>query len=344
MKASVFSEYGPPDVLHLSEISAPVPGDREVLVRVHATSVNFGDTMVRNFRAVTPRQFHMPMLFWLIGRAQFGFRKPRAHVLGSDFAGQVAAVGPKVTRFEVGDRVFGFRGARMGAYAEYLCAPERGAMTQIPETLTYEEAATVPYGAMMAWGLLRKIRLEPQQRVLVIGASGGIGPALVQLAVSQFDAEVTGVCSTPNVDYVRSLGATDVVDYTTHDFLESNETYDVIIDILGKSSFADCKHTLAARGKLIYVSFKMREIGQMLWTSISSSRKVRCVVIDEKAEDLEAIAAFINAGKLRPLVGKTFPLEQAAEAHRHAASEAKTGPIVITIPELGTHKATSVPA
>ena len=331
MRASVFDEYGPPEVLHVAEIPTPVPKDREVLVRVHATSVHFGDTLVRNFKAVSPRQFHMPLLFWLIGRAQFGFRRPRTHVLGSEFAGQVTAVGRKVTRFEVGDRVFGFRGPRMGAYAEYVCVPERGVMAAMPDVSTYEQAATVPYGAIMAWGLLRKIRLEPQQRVLVIGASGGIGPPVVQLAVSVFGAVVTGVCSTPNLEHVRSLGAANVIDYTEQDFLDGGQTYDVIIDILGTSTFVDCKPVLTARGRLVYLSFKMRQIGQMLWTSMFGTQKVRCVLVSEKAEDLETIAGFIESGKLRPLVDKAFPLEQAAEAHRYADSDARSGPVVITV-------------
>lgn len=332
MRASVFTEYGPPEVLHIAEVPAPVPRDGDVLVRVHATSVNFGDTLVRNFKAVSPRQFHMPLLFWLIGRGQFGFRRPRAHVLGSEFAGEVAAVGRDVTRYKVGDRVFGFRGPRMGAYAEFLCVPERGVMAAMPANVSYEEAATVPNGAIMAWGLLRKIRLQAEQRVLVVGASGGIGAAVVQLAVSQFNARVTGVCGTSSVDYVRSLGADSVIDYTEADYLDSDESYDLIVDILGKSRFADCKRTLARRGQLVYVSFKMRQVAQMLWTSIVRTKRVRCVLVSEKPKDLDAIKGFLETGKLRPRVDRTFSLEQAAEAHRYAAGDAKSGPVAITVP------------
>lgn len=332
MKASVLTEYGPPEVLHIAEVPAPVPRDGDVLVRVHATSVNFGDTLVRNFRAVSPRQFHMPLLFWLIGRAQFGFRRPRVHVLGSEFAGEVAAIGREVTRYKVGDRVFGFRGPRMGAYAELLCVPESGVMALMPANVSYEEAATVPNGAIMAWGMLRKIRLQQGQRVLVIGASGGIGSAVVQLAALQFGAQVTGVCSTSNVDYVRSLGAARVIDYTKSDYLEGDEPYDLIVDILGKSRFADCKRVLARHGQLVYISFKMRQVAQMLWTSIVRTKRVRCVLVSEKPKDLDAIKGFLETGKLRPRVGRTFVLEQAAEAHRYAASDARSGPVAITVP------------
>jgi NADPH:quinone reductase-like Zn-dependent oxidoreductase len=331
MKAAVFSDYGPPEVLHVEEVPRPVPGDGDVLVRVRATSVNFGDTLVRNLKAVSPRRFHMPLLFWLIGRAQFGIRRPRTRVLGSEFAGEVAAVGGRVTRYEVGERVFGFRGPRMGAYAEYLCVPERAVMAPMPANITFAEAATVPYGAIMAWGLLRKIGVRSGQRILIVGASGGIGPAVVQLAVRQFGAVVTGVCGTSNVDYVRSLGATAVIDYTKDDFLVGDETYDVIVDILGKSAFGDCKRALAERGQLVYVSFKMRQVAQMVWTSIVRTKRVRCVLVSEKPRDLDAIREFVETGKLRPRVDKTFPLEQAADAHRYADSDARSGPVAITV-------------
>jgi NADPH:quinone reductase-like Zn-dependent oxidoreductase len=253
-------------------------------------------------------------------------------VLGSEFAGEVAAVGRNVTRYEVGDRVFGFRGPRMGAYAEYLCVPERGVMAAMPTNATYEQAATVPYGAIMAWGLLRKVRVRPGQRLLIIGASGGIGPAVVQLAASQFEARVTGVCGPSNLQYVRSLGAESVIDYTTADYLDTDERYDLIVDVLGKSRFAECRAVLAPHGQLVCISFKTRQLAQMLWTWVLRTQRVRCVLVSEKPKDLEVIKEFVEAGKLRPRVDKTFPLEQAAEAHRYAESTARSGPVVITVP------------
>jgi NADPH:quinone reductase-like Zn-dependent oxidoreductase len=331
MKASVLDEFGPPEVLHLAEVPTPVPGPRDLLIRVRATSVNFGDTLVRNFDAVSPSEFNMPLLFWIIGRIQFGLRRPRTQVLGSEFAGEVAAVGRDVTRFATGDRVYGFRGPRMGAYAEYLCVREDGVVAPMPATLTFEEAAAVPYGAIMAWGLLRKLRIRPGARVLVVGASGGIGPAVVQLAVAELGARVTGVCSTANVAFVRTLGAADVIDYTREDFVDRHESFDVIIDVLGRCSFADGRRVLAPHGRLVYVSFKMRQVGQMLWTAPFGRRKVRCVVVSEKPEDLGAISELIDAGKLRAFVDRTFPLERAADAHRYASSETRCGPVVITV-------------
>ena len=331
MKASVFTEYGPPEVLQVKEVPMPVPKDRGVLIRVHATPVNFGDTLVRNFRAVSPRKFHMPFLFWLIGRTSFGFTRPRRTILGSEFAGEVAAVGKNVTRFRVGDQVFGYCGPSMGAYAEYLCIPEDGVMAPKPAKLTYVEAAAIPYGAIMALGLLRKVQLQAGQRVLVNGASGGIGPTVVQLAVSQFGARVTGVCGTSRVEYVRSLGADNVIDYTKQDYVDSGESYDLIVDILGKSSFARCKRSLTPNGRLVFVSFKMKQIFQMLWTSMVGSRKVICVLVSEKTEDLVFIKGLIEAGKIRSVVDRTFPLERAAEAHRYAESGARKGHVVISV-------------
>jgi len=184
-----------------------------MLVRVHATPVNFGDLLARNFKAVTPRKFNMPLFFWLPARFAFGFRKPKMNILGSEFAGEVAAVGAQVTRFKPGDAVFGYRGQSMGTYAEYVCMPETGMLAIKPTNLTYEEAATVPYGALTALSLLRKVNLQRGQKVLINGASGGIGAAAVQLA-KHFGAEVTGVCSTPCVSFVKALGADKVIDYT----------------------------------------------------------------------------------------------------------------------------------
>lgn len=332
MKASVFTSYGPPEVLTLSEVDKPVPGDEDVLVRVRATSVNFGDTLVRNFRSVSPRKFHMPLLFWLIGRISFGLLRPRTTILGSEFAGEVEAVGRKVTRFKAGDPVFGYRGSHMGAYAEYLCVPEQAVMAPMPRNLTYEEAASIPYGAIMALELLRKLQLQPGQRVLVVGAAGGIGQAIVQIASAHFHARVSGVCGTSGVESLRALGAEQVIDYTHEDFTERPEVYDVIIDVLGRSSFERCKRVLAPNGRLVFVSFKVRQLLQMLSTRFRSGPKVLCVLMSETVEDLTFITALIEAGTLRPVVGRTFPLEQAAAAHRYAESPEKQGNVVITVP------------
>jgi len=331
MRASVFSEFGPPDVLHPGEVAKPVPGNRDILIRVQAASVSFGDTLVRNFATFTPRKFHMPWLFWLIGKLSYGVRHPKVNILGSEFAGEVEAAGRRVTKFKKGDPVFGYCGPRMGAYAEYLCMPQSGVVTAKPENMTAEQAAATPYGAIMALGVLRKIRLRPGQRVLVVGASGGIGPAIVQLAGHHFGAHVAGVCGPSRLEYVASLGAERVIDYTREDFADRPETYDVVIDILGKSRFGRCRRILRPDGKLVYVSFKMRQVFQMLWTSLTGGRKVVCALVSEKQSDLVLARELMEAGKIRTVVDRAFPLDRAADAHRYAESGAKRGPVVISI-------------
>ena len=338
MKAIVYTEYGPPEVLQLKEVERPAPGKNEILVRIRATPVNFGDTLVRNLKEITPRKFHMPFLFWLFAKIYFGFRKPKRTILGSEFAGEIEATGRDVKRFREGDQVFGYRGSRMGAYAEYLCMPENGVVAHKPAGMTYAEAAAVPYGAIMALNLLRKADILPGQKVLVNGASGGIGPAVVQLAKRHCGAEVTGVCSTPRMEYVRSLGADAVIDYTREDFTDRAEAYDLIVDILGKIPFSRVKRSLKPGGRCLLVSFKMRQIWQMLWTSMTGSlpflptgKKVICALSTEKAEDLALIKELVEAGKIRTVIDKTFPLAQASEAHRHVDRGHKKGNVVITV-------------
>lgn len=331
MKAAVLTQFGPPDVLHLDEVATPVATGDDIVVRVGATSVNFGDTLVRNFAAVSPRTFHMPWLFWLIGKLSFGFSRPRRRILGSEFAGTVEAVGPRVTRFTPGDAVFGYRGPQMGAYAEYLRISEHGVVTRKPANMTDEEAAATPYGALMALGLLRQIRVKAGDRVLVVGASGGIGPAIVQLASRHYGATVTGVCGSARVAYVTSLGAASVIDYTREDFVTRPETYDVIIDVLGTSAFSRCRRVLSPHGRLVYVSFKTKQLLQMLWTSIRGTQKVVCILTSERREDLDVIRTLVETGALRTVVDRVFPLDRAAEAHRYAESGAKTGAVVITV-------------
>jgi len=335
MKAIVYTEYGPPEVLRLEEVGKPVPRDKEILIRIHATPVSFGDKLVRNLKEITPGKFHMPFLFWLFAKIYFGFGKPKITILGSEFAGEIEAVGKDVKRFREGDQVFGFRGQSMGAYAEYLCMPENGVVALKPANTTYAEAAAFPYGAIMALNLLRKVDLRPGQRVLVNGASGGIGPFVVQLAKSHFGANVTGVCSTPRLEYVKSLGAEKVIDYTKEDFTDRDETYDFIFDILGKSSFSKVKRSLKPNGRCLLVSFKMKQLFQMLWTSLIGNKKVICTLSTEKAEDLAFIKELIEAGEIKTVIDKCYPLEQAAEAHRYVEQGHKKGSVVITVEEQG---------
>jgi NADPH:quinone reductase-like Zn-dependent oxidoreductase len=330
MKAIVCTEYGTPDVLQLKEVAKPTPKDNEVLIRVHATSVNFGDLMARNFKAVSPRKFNMLFPFWLLSKISFGLRKPNITILGNELAGEIEAIGKDVKRFKKGDRVFGYPGLSFGAYAEYVCLPENGVLAIKPANMTYEEAAVIPYGAIMALNLLRKANIQPGQKVLVNGASGGIGSAAVQIS-KHFGAEVTGVCGTPRLEFVKSLGADHVIDYTKEDFTQNGETYDFIFDILGKGSFSRVKRSLKPNGILLFASFKMKHLLQMLWTSVIGGRKVICALAPGSVEDLIAVKELIEAGKLKAVIDRCYPLEQTAEAHRYVEQGRKQGNVVIAI-------------
>jgi NADPH:quinone reductase-like Zn-dependent oxidoreductase len=329
MKAIVYTEFGSPDVLHLAEVAKPAPKDNEVLIKVHAAPVNYGDLIARNFKNLPVREFNMPLPLLLPTRLYFGLRKPRVNILGNEFAGVVEAIGTAVTRFKPGDQVFGYRGQRMGAYAEYLLIPENGTLAIKPANMSYAEAAAVPYGAIMASSLLRKATVHRGCKVLVNGASGGIGSAVVQLA-KYYGAAVTGVCGTPRLGFVKALGADKVIDYTKEDFTRNGETYDLIFDVLGKSSFARCQNSLKPNGIYLLASFKMKPLFQMVWTKFVGNKRVVCAMGSEKAEDLTFVKELIEAGKYKAIVDKCFPLEQAAEAHRYAEAGQKQGSVVIT--------------
>jgi NADPH:quinone reductase-like Zn-dependent oxidoreductase len=330
MKAIVYSEYGAPEVLRLKDVENPVPKTNEIRIRVRATSITIGDLWARNFKAISPREFSMPLPLWIPSRMYFGLTKPRISILGSEFAGEVESVGRDVKRFNKGDQVFGYRGQSMGANAEYLCLPQDGTVALKPANMTYEEAAAVPYGALTALSLLRKVNLQPGQKVLVIGASGRIGSAAVQLA-KYFGAEVTGICSSPGLDFVKSLGADKSIDYTKEDFTQNGETYDLIFDVMRKSSFSQCRDSLKPNGIYLLASFKMKQLFQMLWTSMRGGRKVVCALSSENARDLDFIKELIEMGKVKSIIDKSYPLERIAEAHRHAETGGKRGNVVITV-------------
>ena len=330
MKAIIYTEYGSPDVLHLAEVEKPAPQDNEILIRIHAVSINVGDIWARNFKEISPRKFSMPLPLWLPARMYFGFTKPRINILGSEFAGEIDSIGKDVKRFRKGDQVFGYRGQSMGANAEYLCVPENSLVAIKPSNMTYEEAAAVPYGALTALDLLRKVNIQPGQKVLINGASGGIGSAAVQLA-KYYGAEVTGVCGTPRLEFVKSLGADKVIDYTREDFTKNGETYDFIFDILGKSSFAQCKNSLNQNGCYLLASFKMKQVFQMLWTSITGGKKVICALSGEKIEDLLFVKELVETGKIKSIIDRRYPLEQAAEAHRYIEAGYKKGSLILTV-------------
>lgn len=336
MKAIVYTKYGPPEVLQLKEVEKPTPKDNEILVKVYATPVNYGDIMARQFSKISPSEFNMPMPLWLPARMTFGFRKPRITILGSEFAGEIEATGKDVKRFKEGDQVFGYRGMRMGANAEYLCMPEAGTVALKPTKMSYEEAAAVPYGGIMALSILRKVNIQLGQKVLINGASGGIGSLAVQLA-KYFGADVSGVCSTPRLAYVKALGADEVIDYTQEDFTQSDQTYDLIFDILGRSSFSRCKSALKQNGRYLLASFKMKQLVQMLWTGVIGSKKVICALASESADDLIFIKELVEAGKIKTIIDRCFPLEQTAKAHRYVEEGHKKGHVVITVAHNNYH-------
>ena len=286
--------------------------------------------MARNFKAVSPRQFNMPFLFWLPSKIAFGLRKPNLTILGGELAGEIEAVGKDVKRFKEGDQVFGYPGLSFGAYGEYLCMPEEGCLAIKPANMTYEEAAVVPYGAIMALNLLRKANIQPGQKVLINGASGGIGSAAVQIA-KHWGAEVNGVCGTARLEFVKSLGADKVMDYTREDFTQNGETYDLVLDVLGKSSFSRVKSSLKPNGILLFASFKMKQLIQMLWTSKTGGRKVICAIAPGSVEDLHSVKELIEAGKIKAVIDRCYPMEEAAEAHRYVEQGRKQGNVAIAI-------------
>lgn len=329
MKAIIYETYGPPEVLKLVEVEKPATNENEILIKNRAASVNYGDTLARNFKDVTPGKFNMPFLFWIMARSFFGFNKPKVKILGSEFAGDVEAVGKSVTRLKVGDKVFGYRGQSMGTYAEYFVVPEKSVVAIKPESISYEQAAAVPGGSMVALFILNKLNIQKGQKILILGASGGNGNFAVQIA-KNYGAEVTGVCGTNRVDFVKALGADKVIDYTKEDFTANGEKYDIILDVLGRAGFSKCKNSLTEKGKYVLVSFKAKQLLQMIWTSFFSNKKVMCVLSPQKPEDLLTVSKMIEEGKIKSILDKTFPKEQAAEAHRYVEQGSKKGNVVIT--------------
>lgn len=319
MKAIVWTKYGPPDVLRLQTVEKPTPKDNEVLIRVFATTVTAADCLMRSGE---PR--------W--GRLILGLRKPRKRfqIPGVELAGEIEAVGKDVKRFKAGDQVFGFTGFGASAYAEYTCMPAKGSLCLKPANRSYEEAAAAVDGASTAFFFLRdKANIQPGQKVLIIGASGSIGSYAVQLA-RHFGAEVTGVCSTRNIELVKSLGANQVIDYTKEDFAQSGETYDIIFDTVTKSSFSRCKQSLKGNGCYLPTTGLINSF-LMRWTSITGGKQVISGMSIEKNEALVFIKELIEAEKLKIVIDRRYPLAQIAEAQRYVEKGHKTGNVVITV-------------
>jgi NADPH:quinone reductase-like Zn-dependent oxidoreductase len=319
MKAIVCTKYGPPEVLQLKEVGKPTPKDSEVLIKIHASTVTSGDVRLRSCTWAP--------WFWLPARIMFGLMRPRKSIPGNELAGEIEAVGKEIRQFKVGDQVYGIIwNVSFGcANAEYICLPENEVAIK-PVNMTYEEAAAAPIGGLTAMVLLRKGKIESGQKILIYGASGSVGTFAIQLA-RHFGAEVTGVCSTTNIEMVKSLGADKVIDYTKEDFTQSGETYDIIFDTVMKTSFSRCKSSLKRRGVYITVDYPLR---QAFLTSIFGSRKV-VFGIANKIEDLTFLKELIEAGKLKAVIDRRYPLEQTAEAHRYVDAGHKKGNVVITV-------------
>ena len=322
MKAIVCTKYGPPEVLELKEVEKPVPKGNEVLVKVNATTVTSGDSRVRSFT--------VPLSYWLPARIALGLRKPKKAILGSVFAGEIEAVGEDVKLFKKGDQVLGYEGHDFGAYAEYLCMPENGCLAIKPANMNYEEAVAIPWGGITALYFLKKGKIHSGQKVLIYGASGSVGTFAVQLA-KYFGAEVTGICSTTNVDLVKSLGADTVIDYTKEDFTKSGKTYDVIFDAVGKSSFSGCMRSLKREGIYLQAVAAPALSVRMRWTSMTSSKTLIGGTAAPKTEDLMYLKELVEAGKIRPVIDRRYPLEHIVEAHRYVDKGHKKGNVVITV-------------
>lgn len=325
MKAIVYTQYGPPDVLQPREVEKPRPGANEVLIKVYAATVTTGDVNMRGFTFVPPGFGPLP-------RLMFGIKKPRRTILGTELAGVVEAVGQDVTLFKPGDPVFGIDSVTVGAYAEYVCRPEKSALVLKPANMSYEEAAAVPFGAGTALYFLRdSSNIQPGQKVLINGASGGVGTYAVQLA-RYLGAQVTGVCSSANIELVRSLGADQVIDYTQADFTRSSATYDIILDtVVGKTCFARCKDALKPKGLYLAVAGAPKELLQMLWTSMLGGKKVIFGAANESRAALIFLKELIETGEIKAVIDRRFPLAQTAEAHRYVDKGHKRGSVVINV-------------
>jgi NADPH:quinone reductase-like Zn-dependent oxidoreductase len=325
MKAIVWTKYGPPEGLVLKDVPKPAPKDNEVLIRIHATTVSAGDCELR--RVQIPLAYRLPL------RLYFGLLRPRNLILGQELAGEIEGVGRNVTRLRVGDQVIAWTTFHFGAYAEYACLPETGMLAEKPPSMTYEEAATLPIGGLEAANFLRRGHIQGGEKVLINGAGGSIGTYAVQLA-RDLGAHVTGVDSGGKLEMVRSIGADQVIDYTKDDFTKKRETYDVIFDVVGKTSYSRSIRSLTPQGRYLIDNARLSHRLRGQWTSARSSKQV-VPWVDRSATEYQADFQFLNqlieAGKIRAVIDRTYTLEEIPEAHRYVESGRKQGSVVITV-------------
>jgi NADPH:quinone reductase-like Zn-dependent oxidoreductase len=325
MKAIVCTKYGPPDVLQLEDVEKPTPKDIDVLIRVHATTVTAGDCGLRGLK--------FPLLLQPLVRIGFGFRGPREKILGQELAGEIEAVGKEVTRLRKGDQIFAWTGLSLGAYAQYTCLPEDGVLATKPFNISYEEAAALAVGGLDAVYLLRRANIRIGDKVLINGAGGTIGTFAIQLA-RYFGAHVTAVDSTEKLGMLRSIGADQVIDYAQEDFTKGRETYDVIFDVIGKSSFSRSVRLLRPHGRYLLGNPGMSQRLRGPWTSRRSSKQVipwKSRTASEYTQDITFLKELIEAGMIQTVIDRCYPLEQTAEAHRYVETGQKKGNVIIIV-------------
>ncbi len=317
MKAAVYNQYGAPQVLQLKEVAKPAPTENEILIRIKATAVNSGDVRLRKADPFAVRFF-------------FGLLKPKINTLGSVFSGEVESVGSKVSLFKAGDQVFGHTDMRFGAYAEYICVDQSGSLAIKPAAISHKEAAAIPFGGVTALHFLKKAMVQANQKVIIVGASGAVGSAAVQLAKS-YGAVVTAVCSTGNADLVKGLGADKVIDYTKEDFTQNGEKYDLIFDTVNTISVTRAAKSLTPKGTMILSAAGMTEMLQGFWLNVSGGRKVLTGVISHKAEDIQFLKKLIETKKFKPVIDRSFPLAKIADAHAYVEKGHKKGNVALEV-------------
>ncbi|ULQ56237.1 NAD(P)-dependent alcohol dehydrogenase [Flavihumibacter rivuli] len=317
MKAAVYTQYGTPDVFQIREVADPNLKENEILVRIHSTAVNSGDVRLRKADPFAVRFV-------------FGILKPKINILGSVFSGEIERIGSNVTKFKAGEQVFGHTDMKFGAYAEYICMPEDGSLSLKPAALSHEEAAAIPFGGVTALHFIKKALIREKQKILVIGASGAVGSAAVQLAKS-YGANVTGVCSTNNKDLVKSIGANQVIDYTKEDFTKNGESYDLIFDTVNSISVLKASRSLTENGIIILSAAGMYEMLSGIWLNIKSNKKAITGIVKHNASDLNFLKELVETSRFKPVIDRTYELDNIAEAHAYVEKGHKRGNVIITI-------------